>query len=91
MKRPGFPLVMSVRYPATSRPLTMPCHAFVPPPADQVEPCMADLEQFLHDTQQRTPPLIKAALVHAQFETIHPFLDGNGELLNMMDEGTKPL
>jgi len=54
--------------------------AFVPPPADQVEPCMAALELFLHDTPQRTPPLIKAALAHVQFETIHPFLDGNGRL-----------
>jgi len=54
--------------------------AFVPPPADQVEPCMAALELFLHDTPQRTPLLIKAALAHVQFETIHPFLDGNGRL-----------
>lgn len=54
--------------------------AFVPPPADQVEPCMAAFELFLHDKPRRTPPLLKAALAHFQFETIHPFLDGNGRL-----------
>ncbi|MGA2976015.1 MAG: Fic family protein [Spirochaetia bacterium] len=53
---------------------------FVPPPADQVEPCMAALESFLHDIPLKTSPLIKAALAHVQFETIHPFLDGNGRL-----------
>jgi len=52
--------------------------AFVPPPADQVERCMGELELFLHDRPTPTPPLVKAALAHAQFETIHPFLDGNG-------------
>jgi Fic family protein len=54
--------------------------AFVPPPVEHVEPCMADLELFLHDKPIRTPALIKAALAHVQFETIHPFLDGNGRL-----------
>jgi len=53
---------------------------FVPPPPEQVEPCMAALEAFLHDASHPTPGLIKAALVHVQFETIHPFLDGNGRL-----------
>lgn len=53
---------------------------FVPPPSEYVEPLMADLEGFLHDHRERTPTLIKAALAHAQFETIHPFLDGNGRL-----------
>lgn len=53
---------------------------FVPPPADQVEPCMANLESFIHDKPTRTPSLIKAALAHVQFETIHPFLDGNGRV-----------
>jgi Fic family protein len=53
---------------------------FVPPPPDQVEPCMASLERFLHDDKDGLPILIKAALVHVQFETIHPFLDGNGRL-----------
>ena len=54
--------------------------AFVPPPVEQVEPCMADLELFLHDKPIKTPALLKAALAHVQFETIHPFLDGNGRL-----------
>jgi len=53
---------------------------FVPPPPDRVAACMADLEKFLHDQPQRTPVLVKAALAHVQFETIHPFLDGNGRL-----------
>ncbi len=53
---------------------------FVPPPPQQVEPCMAALERFLHDEPVRTPTLIKAALAHVQFETIHPFLDGNGRV-----------
>ncbi len=51
---------------------------FVPPPPEAVEDCMADLERFIHDPEQR--PLIKAALAHVQFETIHPFQDGNGRL-----------
>jgi Fic family protein len=54
--------------------------AFVPPPQQDVAECVSDLERFLHDTEARTPTLIKAALAHVQFETIHPFLDGNGRL-----------
>ncbi len=54
--------------------------AFVPPPADKVLECMGELELFLHDQPQPTPALLKAALAHVQFETIHPFLDGNGRL-----------
>ncbi len=54
--------------------------AFVPPPADQVMECMGKLELFLHDKPEPTPALLKAALAHVQFETIHPFLDGNGRL-----------
>src|SRR5581483_9688266 len=54
--------------------------AFVPPPPYEVVACLGDLERFLHDQPQRTPVLVKAALVHVQFETIHPFLDGNGRL-----------
>jgi Fic family protein len=53
---------------------------FVPPPPDRVAGCMDKLEKFLHDQPQRTPVLLKAALAHIQFETIHPFLDGNGRL-----------
>lgn len=54
--------------------------AFVPPPAERVTKCMGDLEQFLHDRPAKTSTLIKVALAHVQFETIHPFLDGNGRL-----------
>lgn len=57
--------------PATAR--------FVPPPAHLVDEAFADLERFLHDPEPM-PPLVKAALAHAQFETIHPFLDGNGRV-----------
>jgi len=53
---------------------------FVPPPPDRVADCMGNLEKFLHDQPRRTPVLLKAALAHVQFETIHPFLDGNGRL-----------
>ena len=53
---------------------------FVPPPADRLMECMGALEHFLHDQPEKTPALIKAALAHVQFETIHPFLDGNGRL-----------
>jgi len=54
--------------------------AFVPPPPDEVLECMGSLELFLHDQPEPTPVLLKAALAHVQFETIHPFLDGNGRL-----------
>lgn len=53
---------------------------FVPPPPDEVDPCMGALERFLHDETSGLPGLLKAALAHVQFETIHPFLDGNGRL-----------
>ena len=51
--------------------------AFVPPPAGEVLECMSRLERFLNDLPEPTPVLLKAALAHVQFETIHPFLDGN--------------
>ncbi len=54
--------------------------AFVPPPAEEVPACMSKLELFLHDRPEPTPVLLKAALAHVQFETVHPFLDGNGRL-----------
>jgi Fic family protein len=54
--------------------------AFVPPPVEEVLECMSRLELFLHDQPEPTPVLLKAALAHVQFETIHPFLDGNGRL-----------
>lgn len=53
---------------------------FVPAPPHEVEPCMAALEAFLHEDISGMPVLLKAALAHVQFETIHPFLDGNGRL-----------
>jgi Fic family protein len=60
---------------------TRPSNAvFVPPPADEVSKCLAPLERFLNDEPEPVPPLIKAALAHVQFETIHPFLDGNGRI-----------
>ena len=58
--------------------------AFVPPPPECLEDCMGKLELFLHDQPDKTPVLIKAALAHVQFETIHPFLDGNGRLGRMI-------
>ncbi|MDV2452949.1 Fic family protein [Xanthomonas hortorum] len=54
--------------------------AFVPPPADRLAEVFGDLERFIHDPQPTLPPLVRIALVHAQFETIHPFLDGNGRI-----------
>lgn len=52
---------------------------FVPPPPEDVSRLMSELEKYIHE-DDRTPALMKAALIHAQFETIHPFLDGNGRL-----------
>lgn len=53
---------------------------YVPPPANQVDDCVAALERFIHETTTGLPVLVKAALAHVQFETIHPFLDGNGRV-----------
>jgi Fic family protein len=53
---------------------------FVPPPADRVLECLGALEKFMHNDPVKTPALVKAAMVHVQFETVHPFLDGNGRL-----------
>ncbi len=53
---------------------------FVPPPANELAACLKHFERFLNDLPEPTPPLVKAALAHVQFETIHPFLDGNGRL-----------
>lgn len=52
----------------------------VPPPAEYLSECMGDLEKFINNKPVKTPTLVKAALCHAQFETIHPFLDGNGRV-----------
>jgi Fic family protein len=52
---------------------------FVPPPPDDAKAALADLDQWIHSNDP-LPPLIKAGLAHVQFETIHPFLDGNGRI-----------
>lgn len=58
---------------------TRPGYArFVPPPPQAVPDCMSALEQFVHAESDNTPALVRTALTHLQFETIHPFLDGNG-------------
>ncbi len=54
--------------------------AFVPPPPNHVQECMARLERFIHADNDQLPVLVKAGLAHVQFETIHPFLDGNGRM-----------
>lgn len=53
---------------------------FVPPPPVKVANLLGDLERYIHETSAALPPLVRIALVHAQFETIHPFLDGNGRI-----------
>jgi Fic family protein len=53
---------------------------FVPPPPDVVRECMGSLERLLNDERAAMPVLVKAALAHVQFETIHPFLEGNGRV-----------
>jgi Fic family protein len=52
---------------------------FVPPPVPEMQQCLGQLEKFLH-ADTKVPPLLQAAMVHYQFETIHPFLDGNGRI-----------
>lgn len=54
--------------------------AHVPPPPDKLLDCKGQLEKFINDIPEKMPTLIKAALAHVQFETIHPFLDGNGRV-----------
>lgn len=75
-KQPG-ELRRSQNWIGGSRPGTA---VFVPPPADQVPALLADLERYIHADQADLPVLVRIALVHAQFETIHPYLDGNGRI-----------
>jgi hypothetical protein len=58
---------------------TIETATFVPPPPGELNVLLGDLERFVHE-EPLLPPLVQAALVHYQFETIHPFLDGNGRL-----------
>ena len=58
---------------------TLATASFVPPPPHEVPQALSDLERFLHDGGN-LPPLVQVGLAHAQFETIHPFLDGNGRI-----------
>lgn len=58
---------------------TLATATFVPPPAEYMQQCMGDLENYFYD-ESYIPALIKIAMIHAQFETIHPFLDGNGRV-----------
>jgi cell filamentation protein, protein adenylyltransferase len=54
--------------------------SFVPPPPERMMECLDLFERFLHDEKHKLPVLVEAGLIHVQFETIHPFLDGNGRL-----------
>jgi len=54
--------------------------SFVPPPPERLMECLDSLERFLHDDRHRLPVVVDAGLVHVQFESIHPFLDGNGRV-----------
>jgi Fic family protein len=57
---------------------------YVPPPVTELDACLDALERFIHGDRSQLPALIKAGLLHAQFETIHPFLDGNGRIVRLL-------
>ena len=73
--------------------------SFVPPPPEHLLECLGALEKYFHEENRSYSPLIDAGLIHVQFETIHPFLDGNGRIgrllitfwLMVMGELTQPL
>ncbi|MCW5886898.1 MAG: Fic family protein [Anaerolineales bacterium] len=58
---------------------TLETARFVPPPVEEMHDCLKDLERFIHE-ESELPPLVRVGLIHYQFETIHPFLDGNGRM-----------
>ncbi len=58
---------------------TLETARFVPPPVEEMHDCLKDMEQFIHEGSE-LPPLVRLGLIHYQFETIHPFLDGNGRM-----------
>lgn len=63
----------------------MPGNAFfVPPPPHLLGDLLSNLDKFVNDVPERTRPLLKAGIAHAQFETLHPFLDGNGRIGRLM-------
>lgn len=78
---------------------TLRTASFIPPPPHELMDALGQLERFLHDARASVPLLVRCALAHAQFETIHPFLDGNGRVgrllitLMLCEEGalTRPL
>lgn len=78
---------------------TLRTAAFIPPPPHEVMNALGQLERFLHEARGSVPLLVRCALAHAQFETIHPFLDGNGRVgrllitLMLCEDGalTRPL
>lgn len=57
---------------------------YIPPAPDDMVECMSDLEKYINSEEDMTDPLVRAALIHYQFETIHPFLDGNGRVGRLM-------